>query len=114
MGCNMLSGQLRNPDTVSRVMVTRVSFHFNMVRQVVMPHSSAEEEASGGQEGEKDGVYWSRLLVVPSRSRQISRLWLENALVLTDGVQIFALMWLSQPWPWPARWPKAPRWTNVS
>eukprot|EP00644_Phytophthora_capsici_P007561 jgi/Phyca11/566593/estExt2_Genewise1.C_PHYCAscaffold_210504 len=84
-----------------------------MVRQVVMPHSSAEEEASGGQEGEKDGVYWSRLLVVPSRSRQISRLWLENALVLTDGVQIFALMWLSQPWPWPARWLKATRWTNV-
>eukprot|EP00644_Phytophthora_capsici_P017024 jgi/Phyca11/537309/estExt2_fgenesh1_pg.C_PHYCAscaffold_830013 len=30
-----------------------------MVRQVVMPHSSAEEEASGGQEGEKDVLFAS-------------------------------------------------------
>ncbi|KAK1940465.1 hypothetical protein P3T76_007916 [Phytophthora citrophthora] len=87
-----------------------------MVGHVVIPHSSAQEEGDAGsdQECKKDGAYWSRLLVVPSRSRQVSRLWLEKALVLTDGVQIFALMWqLSQPWPWPARWLEATRWTNV-
>ncbi|KAL3658829.1 hypothetical protein V7S43_016197 [Phytophthora oleae] len=97
-------------------MVTEVWFHFNiMVRQVVIPSSAqVEGDAGSDQEGKKDGAYWSRLLVVPSRSRQVSRFWLEKALVLTDGVQIFALMWqLSQPWPWPARWLEATRWTNV-
>ncbi|KAE9204980.1 hypothetical protein PF004_g17690 [Phytophthora fragariae] len=82
-----------------------------MGRQVVIPQRSAHSGAEGDA---ADGAYWSRLLVVPSRSRQVSRFWLEKALVLTDGVQLFALMWqLSQPWPWPARWLEATRWVNA-
>ncbi|KAG7393127.1 hypothetical protein PHYPSEUDO_012463 [Phytophthora pseudosyringae] len=87
-----------------------------MGRQVVIPQRSARAEggASSDDNSKRDGAYWSRLLVVPSRSRQVSRLWLEKALVLTDGVQLFALMWqLSQPWPWPTRWLEATRWTNA-
>ncbi|KAL4147244.1 hypothetical protein PRNP1_011000 [Phytophthora ramorum] len=82
-----------------------------MGRQAVIPHRADGEDCA---DSEKVGAYWSRALVVPSRCRQVSRLWLEKALVLTDGVQLFALMWqLSQPWPWPARWLRATRWTNA-
>lgn len=88
-----------------------------MGRQVVIPQRSAHSGAEGGAAADadkKEGAYWSRELVVPSRSRQVSRFWLEKALVLTDGVQLFALMWqLSQPWPWPARWLEATRWVNA-
>ncbi|KAG2927250.1 hypothetical protein PC116_g7270 [Phytophthora cactorum] len=84
-----------------------------MGRQVVIPQRSAPAKDSTTDDT-KDVAYWSRVLVVPSRSRQVSRLWLEKALVLTDGVQLFALMWqLSQPWPWPARWLGATRWSNA-
>ncbi|OWZ01579.1 Transmembrane protein [Phytophthora megakarya] len=76
-----------------------------MKGQVVLPHEALDKD---------DAAYWSRQLVVPSRSRQASRFWLEKALVVTDGVQLYALMWqLSQPWPWPARWLEATRWTNA-
>lgn len=41
-------------------------------------------------------------------------MWLEKALALVDAAQLFALLWqLSQPWPWPARWLSATRWTNA-
>ncbi|KAF4038435.1 hypothetical protein GN244_ATG09406 [Phytophthora infestans] len=84
-----------------------------MGRQVVIPQRSARAE-DNATDDRKDSSYWSGVLVIPSRSRQVSRLWLEKALVLTDGVQLFALMWqLSQPWPWPARWLEATRWTNA-
>jgi len=81
-----------------------------MGRQVVIPHRSARSEA----EAEKRGKDWARQLVVPVRCRQVGRFWLEKALVLVDGAQLFALMWqLSQPWPWPARWLEATRWVNA-
>ncbi|KUF83211.1 hypothetical protein AM587_10012848 [Phytophthora nicotianae] len=90
--------------------------HFNirkMGRQEVIPQRSARAE-DGATDDRKDAAYWSRAFVNPSRSRQVSRLWPEKALVLTDGVQLFALMWqLSQPWPWPARWLEATRWANA-
>lgn len=62
----------------------------------------------------EDNEYWSRKLVILSRSRQINRLWLEKLLVLIDGVQLYALLWqLSQPWLWSARWLAMTRWTNA-
>ncbi|KAG6603010.1 putative transmembrane protein [Phytophthora cinnamomi] len=99
-----------------------------MGRQVVIPQHSeasaaaAAAAAAAGGDGDgdgdgdrKDGAYWSRQLVVPARRRQVSRFWLEKALVLVDGLQLFALMWqLSQPWPWPARWLQATRWVNAA
>ncbi|KAG7398174.1 hypothetical protein PHYBOEH_011497 [Phytophthora boehmeriae] len=80
-----------------------------MGRQVVIPQRDAAPD-----DGKRDVTYWSKQLVIPSRRRQVSRFWLEKAVLLTDSVQIFALMWqLSQPWPWPARWLLATRWTNA-
>lgn len=62
-----------------------------------------------------DGAHWCRLLVPRERSRQVCRFWLEKALILIDGLQIYALIWqLSQPWPWPARWLRWTRWINAS
>ncbi|KAG6971583.1 hypothetical protein JG687_00001930, partial [Phytophthora cactorum] len=66
--------------------------HLAFIKQVVIPQRSAPAKDSTTDDT-KDVAYWSRVLVVPSRSRQVSRLWLEKALVLTDGVQLFALMW---------------------
>lgn len=49
------------------------------------------------------------------RARQIQwRFWTEKAGILSDAMQIYALVWqLSQPWPWPARWLRATRWVNA-
>ncbi|TYZ66271.1 hypothetical protein PybrP1_005423 [[Pythium] brassicae (nom. inval.)] len=42
------------------------------------------------------------------------RFWTEKLAVVVDALQLFALLWqLSQPWPWPARWLRATRWTNA-
>ncbi|KAL7680151.1 hypothetical protein Plhal304r1_c069g0157981 [Plasmopara halstedii] len=72
----------------------------------VIPHQKASSEANN--------AYWSRVLVIPSRCRQINRLWLEKMLVLIEGMQIFALMWqISLPRPWPARWLEVARWANA-
>ncbi|RLN92104.1 hypothetical protein BBJ28_00016714 [Nothophytophthora sp. Chile5] len=88
-----------------------------MGRQVVIPRfggARTEDDDALDADSKKTGEYWSGQLVVPSRRRQVCRFWLEKAIVLVDGAQIFALMWqLSQPWPWPARWLIATRWVNV-
>ncbi|RLN54271.1 hypothetical protein BBJ29_003673 [Phytophthora kernoviae] len=86
-----------------------------MGRQAVTPQRDVRPaDAFDPDEAKHDAKYWSEQLVVFARRRQVCRFWLEKAVVFTDGVQVFALMWqLSQPWPWPARWLLATRWTNA-
>lgn len=76
---------------------------------------SDRDDGSSQAKNTFDGAHWCRLLVPRERSRQVCRFWLEKALILIDGLQMYALIWqLSQPWPWPARWLRWTRWINVS
>lgn len=52
--------------------------------------------------------------LVARRQQLRRRFWTEKLTVVVDALQLFALLWqLSQPWPWPARWLRATRWTNA-
>ncbi|GLE05811.1 hypothetical protein PINS_up014992 [Pythium insidiosum] len=63
----------------------------------------------------KEARQRSAKFVVPARARAIVwRFWIEKGIAVIDALQLYALLWqLSQPWPWPADWLRATRWTNL-
>lgn len=95
-------------------------------RQMVVPAAAAAAAAGGALEtSSKDTTAYpveenanasrhAKSLFNPWRRRVVNRVWLEKVLLLVDAAQIYGLLWqLSQPWPWPARWLRATRWTNA-
>ncbi|KAF1315483.1 hypothetical protein FI667_g16052, partial [Globisporangium splendens] len=73
-----------------------------------------QQQHSPNPKRDSDKTIAQRTLVIPARCRQVSRFWVEKAVIVCDATQIYALIWqLAQPWPWPARWLRWTRWVNA-